>query len=235
VLLLGAMALAAAATATERLVFVTHLDPPFTGFLDELLSEALRHHNIDFEIYRQPGRRVITMVNSGKFDGDAARKGDFKVVSNSDTSAYVRVNEPVLKVRLSLVTRKNSSFVAPTWEAVNLGSTIFIRGSKHIRHKITENNRISVETYASMLAMVATKRARIGVGFKSAIENELRNTPTLAGRLQLSARPIESYAMYTYLHRDRSHYRPMLESALRAFKQTADYQKLVQKYGVAAP
>ena len=141
--------------AKEELVFATHTRSPLSLYLKEVIQEALKPYFLDAEVIEIPGSRVISHVNSGYVDGDLARVGNFKDISDTDTSNYLRVNESIALIEIVMVTLADTEVVHPiTWESINHGKVAFQRGSKTMRMHLNKQNRYALSSSLQVLEMV---------------------------------------------------------------------------------
>ncbi len=216
--------------ANNSLTFATHTRAPLSLFLQEILQQALKPYNKSVSVVEMPGRRVIQQVNSGVMIGDAARIADFKLISNDDTSNYLRVNEAVALTRIVMITKKSLQIEHPSWYMVNQGSVAYLRGSMRLRLKVESKNRVPVSTSIQALKMLARDRVRSVVMFEDIARKLIRKESLLSMKLVIHSPKIDSFNLYTYIHKDHAELVPLLEESLKEIKRNGIYKKIADKY-----
>ncbi|SCA58306.1 exported hypothetical protein [Candidatus Terasakiella magnetica] len=224
--------LSATKVQAESLRFATHTTPPLSNYISDLLTQALAEKKITTEVSPLPGKRVIHLVNSGQFDGDASRIFDFKNISNDPVENYIRVDEGIYKVQVILLTHKDSPIKQASWAKANLGPVTYIRGSKNIRKHINENNRVPATNVRQALTLVAHKRADSAILFKAATLDTLKKHPELSKDLKIHPPNIDEYWLYPFLHKDKSSYIKVVAEQLKKKKNDGTSQTLLKKHGL---
>ena len=205
--------------AQDKLVFATHTRPPLSLYLQEVLQEATRPYSIEIEVIEMPGSRVISQVNSGQVDGDLCRVENFHTVSDDDTSNYLRVNEPIVRTEIVLITLAQAKISQPiTWESINQGKVAFLRGSKTIRKYLHVQNRVALSSNIQVLEMVLNQRVGSAIMFASVAEKLFRQSPHLNEKLSIQQPAILSFNLFTYLNKKHAHLIPKIEYSLKQLK-----------------
>lgn len=223
------------ASAAETFDFITHTRPPVSLFLREVLEEAFQPLHKEITLQELPGKRVIKMVNGGEADGDPSRVKNFKQISDDDASNYVIVDEPILHIEIVMVTHRETSIEEASWEAVNQGKAMFLRGSKRIRKNIDPENRVPVDSIENSLKMLALKRFPSLVMFRSEARSLLQNDSALEKDLMIHQPPLDGYNMYPYLHQKHSALVSELAQSLKSMKADGRFQQIVEKYFISIP
>ncbi len=219
--------------AQDNLIFATHTRPPLSLYLKEVLIEALQPHSISVEVIEMPGSRVISHVNSGDIDGDIARVGNFKEVSDANTSNYLRVDEPVVLIEIVMITLADKEVTYPiSWENINQGNVAFQRGSKTMRKYIDKHNRFATSSSIQVLEMVANKRVDSAIMFSSVAKDLLNKNSGLQEKLVIQTPAVMSFPLYVYLNQKHAELLPKLENSLRQLKINGIIEKIAQKYQI---
>jgi len=221
--------------ANNSISFATHTTPPLSLFLQEVLQTALKPYHKKVTVIEMPGRRVILQVNQGKVVGDAARAGDFKVISNDDTSNYVRVNEAVALTKVVMITRKTSTPEQVSWHELNKGTVAYLSGSKRLRKNVYDDNRVPVSTSKQALEMLARERVKSVVMFESTARNLITNDEHLLATLTIQQPLVDRFNLFTFIHKDHAELVPLLEASLKEMKRNGAYQQIADKYYFSMP
>ncbi len=225
-------ALPAQTRSGEVLTFATHTTPPLSDFVAEILGIILKEHDAQIKMDLLPGRRVISMVNTGRYDGDACRIINFKEISNDDTTFYTIVNEPIVSTKIVVITHHKDKIEHPTWIDVNQGKVAFIRGSKRIRQGIDEAQQVPVDSANQIYELILRGRVRFGVMFKSIAQYELNKmTEEQRKNYTLHPTPLMEYFLYTYLHKSQSSYIEPIARSLKNLKKSGVYKTIANKHG----
>jgi polar amino acid transport system substrate-binding protein len=227
--------LASPAFAADSLFFATHARPPLSDYLREILTEAFRPMGIEISLQEMSGNRVIQMVNRGDADGDPSRIRRFRTISNKAAENYRLVDAPIVQVRLVMVTHKDTVVDEVSWEAVNRGNVLFVRGSKRIRKNVKPENRNELEEVENALELLSNDRFRSAVVFHSQAQRVFRDNPGLAESLVLHEKPLESFNFYTYLHKKHEALIPALQDSLKTLRENGTMARLVEKYYLMMP
>lgn len=221
--------------ATEHISFASHLSPPISTYLKDVLQTALTPYNIKVSLYELPGRRVIEQVNNGFIDGDSGRIINFKEISNDTTSNYRLVKEPILSAKLVLITLKSTPIDDINWVSINTGAVAYKSGSKLLRKNIKEENRISMNKNLSLLKMVAIGRAKSAITFNAIAKSLLDKNPELKSKLLIHPKPIKTFNHYVYLNKKHKKLIPLLKKALKKLSKEGTLNLLAKKHGVSPP
>lgn len=216
----------------ETLTFSTHTTPPVSSFLKDVLRHALMRNSWDLDFKEMPGRRVIYLVNNGQINGDASRVINFQEISNDATENYRIVNEGIYKVSLHLITHKDTHDIKADWDDINQGKVTYIRGSKYIRKNVVPANRRPTDSIENILRQIYNKRIESAVVFKSVIQNAQKNYPIFFNDLKIEAKPLASFWLYPYLHKDSEKYGYPIARALRDMKIEGIFDQLLIKHGL---
>lgn len=226
---------ASPAFAANSLLFATHARPPVSDYLREVLSEAFAPMGIEISLREMSGDRVIQMVNRGEADGDSSRFRRFRSISNKAAENYRLVEAPIVHVRLAMVTHEDTAVEEPSWESVNQGNVVFLRGSKRIRKNVEPENRNEVERVEKALELLSSDRFRSAVVFHSQAQRVFRDNPVLADSLVLHEKPLESFNLYPYLHKKHAALIPGLEASLKTLRENGTMARIAEKYYLAVP
>lgn len=231
----ASLLLACPVSAAESLVFATHARPPLSDYLREILAEAFAPMGIEVTVEEMSGDRAIKMVNEGKADGDPSRIRRFRSVSNEADENYRLVDAPIVHARLVMVTHKDTVVEEPSWESVNRGNVLFVRGSKRIRKNVAPENRNEVEEVEKALELLARDRFRSAVLFQSQAQLVFRENPLLRDSLVFHEKPLESFNLYPYLNKKHAALIPALQDALKKLRENGTMARIAEKYWLAVP
>ncbi|ASP47105.1 hypothetical protein B5D82_04560 [Cognaticolwellia beringensis] len=221
--------------AADKLVFATHVRPPLSLYLKEVIQESLKPYAIEVKVIEMPGSRVISQVNGGYADGDLSRVINFKDISDADTSNYRLVNEPIVLTEIVMITLAKKEIIRPiTWETINQDKVSFLRGSKTIRKYLNIENRVAVSSNTQVLEMVANKRVNSAIMFASVAKNMLNQSPELNSKLMIQSPPVLSFHLFTYLNKKHADLIPKLELSLKQLKDDGFLENTANKYQVTA-
>lgn len=221
--------------ASDKLVFATHTRPPLSLYLTEVMQEALKPHSIKVEVIELPGSRVITEVNNGKADGDLSRVINFKEISDTNTSNYLLVNEPIVLTELVMVTLASTRFSEPiTWDTINQGSVAYLRGSKTIRKHIHPSNRVALASNLQVLEMVESERVSAAIMFNTVLKSLLNRYPNLKDKLTVQTPALLSFHLYPYLNKKHAKLIDRLSNSLKLLKDDGFLEYVAHKYNVTA-
>lgn len=218
------------AHASDTLTFATHTKPPLSSFLQEVLQQALKPHNKTVNVIEMPGRRVIHQVNHGMVVGDAGRASNFKVMSNDDTSNYIRVNEAIALISIVMITRKPLQIKDPSWHELNQGTVAYLNGSKHMRKRVNRYNRVPVSTNIQALEMLARDRVRAVAMFEATARDLISKNSLLSEELLLHQPEVDRFNLYTYINKNHAELVPLLEKSLKKMKKSGKFKKIADKY-----
>ena len=191
-------------SAEDKLVFATHTKPPLSLYFKEVIQKALSPYSIEIEVIEMPGSRVISLVNSGQVDGDLCRVLNFKNVSDSNTSNYLLVNEPIALTEIVMIT---------------------------LAH-IAAPHRVAVSSSKQVLEMVANKRVDSAVMFASVAKNLLKQYPELKDNLVIQRPAVMSFQLFTYLNKKHAQLLPKLEFSLKQLKKNGFLAHAANKYQI---
>tara|TARA_R110000737_G_scaffold70420_2_gene98887 strand:+ start:1416 stop:2339 length:924 start_codon:yes stop_codon:yes gene_type:complete len=220
-------------SAEDKLVFATHTKPPLSLYFKEVIQKALSPYSIEIEVIEMPGSRVISLVNSGQVDGDLCRVLNFKNVSDSNTSNYLLVNEPIALTEIVMITLAHIAAPHPmNWDTINQGKVAFLRGSKTIRKQLNSESRVAVSSSKQVLEMVANKRVDSAVMFASVAKNLLKQYPELKDNLVIQRPAVMSFQLFTYLNKKHAQLLPKLEFSLKQLKKNGFLAHAANKYQI---
>jgi len=122
-----------------------------------------------------------------------------------------------------------------SWHELNKGSVAYLSGSKRLRKKVDEDNRVPVSTSIQALEMLARNRVRAVVMYEAIALDLISQHSLLLEKLLVHQQKIDSFDLFTYIHKDHAELVPLLEKALRKIKHNGAYQKISDKYHFSMP
>ena len=213
-----------------ELVFNSATEEPLsnahnTGFLDVLLSEAVRHIGYQLVRVQLPAERALRDVNKGKLDGEYIRVDGME---NKYTN-LVRVNEKIMD--LDFVAFSHQSLeLKDGWAALEPYNVSFLSGWKIIEANIPKDTRINkVSSPQQLFHMLYKRRTEVIVYERWAGLNILTNDPNYRD-IRVHMPPLATSHMYCYLNKKHADLAEKLAQAIAELKANGTYTKLYRTH-----
>lgn len=215
----------ARAAETPELVLNDVNGPPFTnkqrtGFLDRVGQEVFRRAGLRLRLVQLPPERALRNANAGIEDGDLTRIAGME----KNYPQLIRVPERLIDWRFSAFTRRNDLSVPAHWKSLLPYTVGIIRGWKITEANLATAKKIVLVDDVEQLFRLLEKQRVDAVVYSREMgvwylhEHALRD-------VRLLEPPLESRAMYIYLHRQHSARVAPLAAALRSLKQDGNYDR----------
>jgi ABC-type amino acid transport substrate-binding protein len=171
---------------------------------------------------------VIYETNSGLADGDATRKVNFKELTTLDTSNYLIVNEPVINIKLVLLSKDSFNVDEPSWDVANKGAAAFLRGSNHIAANIEQPHE--ADSIEQCIKLLKRDRVRTVILFEKAATEFFKLNAELVEGITIHREAIDQFELYTYVNKKHAELAKKLSAAIKNAKENGTYQRLQSKY-----
>lgn len=216
----------------DKITFTTASETGGLHFFQQKLiySDLFARLGRDFELIHQPAKRSILDVNSGTYDGDAARIFDLN--KNNPYPDIIRVDESVMNMELVAFTTK-STIKINGWQS--LKSKSYITG--HSRgYKIIESNLpkyidkkqiVIVTDIEQGLKMLKAGRLDIFIDILGFEETIFQKTDEFKNSGIKSAGVLEVLVLYPYINKKHQALIPQIIKALQAMKNDGTHENLL--------
>ncbi len=194
-----------------------------TGFVDNIVNEALNRIGYDLESVHLPAERALINANAGIDDGELLRiAGLQKIYPN-----LIQVPEKIMDMEFVAFTR-HVPFPTSNWQSLKPWSVAIITGWKILEQYITETAELTkVKNVDLLFKLLLKDRTDVivysrWIGLAYIKQHKLKN-------IKMLEPPLGKRSMYVYLHRKHRHLVPKLAASLRAMKQDGSYQRIFEK------
>lgn len=195
-----------------------------------IYTEAFNRIGLDFKMQNNPGERSLIEVDSGKFDGEAARIKDLN--KKNKYPNLIRVNEPIATLYDGAYST-NTSIEVNGWASLR-GTTYeigIIKGVKSVEknlvHHIDPKNIVYLANMNQLTKMLLANRIDLFI-ISTQIENSaLMKTPQTQSikRVGIAGQKI----LYPYIHKKHMDLIPKLAVTLKAMKKDGTYDQLFEQ------
>lgn len=220
----------ALALTEERIILLNSAgDPPVstesrTGFLDEVVAEALRTLGYKLQTVRLPAERALKSSNQGVIDGELLRvKGLDKLYPN-----LIRVPEKIMDLEF-VVFSYTPINLEKGWSALSGKSVAYLNGWKILEKNVPSDSEVTKIKDVKMLFKLLKKHRTDYVLYERWAGLTILKTQKIAG-VKLQQPPLAVKEMYVYLHKKHKDLVPKLAAAILAMKQDGRYQALLKKH-----
>lgn len=211
--------------ASNLLVFNTIGKPPLNtpeghGFMDRVVSEALRRIGYQLETVVVPAERGLRNVNAGIDDGEMSRiRGIEKLYPN-----MVRVPEKIMSWEFCVFTNSSIQYNGE-WEDLKPYSVSFINGWKILEKKVPEQATVlSMKSPDQLFSLLEKRRTDLVIYERWGGLQLLKTNDYSDIRMMLP--PVLVEDVFIYLNKKHSDLVPELSNALAEMKQDGSYQKI---------
>ncbi len=213
------LALNARPVAAEKFRISTAVSDQ-TRMLVPLIEEVYRRIDHEAEVVFLPSLRSLKSSNSGKFDAELVRTTTAVV----EYPNLVQVPEPLFVVSASVVVQKGSDLSEVTWETVGKHSIIYPRGYVLLDARTRGMNAKVASKPANIVRMIVNGRADIGILFT----HDARKFASEMDTLRVIEPPIETVALYHYVHFKHRRLVPLLEKTLIKMYENGEAREILQ-------
>ncbi len=195
----------------------------FKGFVDVLLTEAVRRIGYKLDMRSLPNERSLINSDRGIIDGETQRiAGLEKQYTN-----LIRVPEKVMDWQF-VVFSKQKIDTTQNWNSLKPYTTSFITGWKIFEYNVPKDVQITKTRDAEGLFLLLNKNRTDLVLY------ELWQGLALIKRynykdIMVSYPAMANREMFTYLHKKHALLVPKLAESLRTMKKDGSYQKLYKR------
>lgn len=201
--------------------------PPYTnathdGFLDIIVSEALRRLGVNLKLIKLPPERALINVNAGLDDGELSRiAGLEKLYPN-----LMRVPEKLLDFEFAAFSKDPN--IPADWGSIRQYSVGHIRGWKFYEHHMKGAGVMLTATSPRQLFQLLDRdRIKIALYARWMGQAQLRQMG-IRGVYQL--KPIlAKREMFIYLNKRHARLVPRIDQALKDLKQEGFYKRIAEE------
>jgi polar amino acid transport system substrate-binding protein len=185
-----------------------------------LIEEVYRRIGHKAEVVFLPSLRSLHSSNSGKFDAELVRTTTAVV----EYPNLVQVSEPLFVVSASVIVQEGSDISEATWETVGKHSIIYPRGYLILDARTRGMNATVASTPFMIANMIAKGRADIGIMFTL----DAKKLVSEIDSLRMIEPPIETVALYHYVHFKHRRLVPLLEAVLIEMNNSGESGRILQ-------
>ncbi|OGI56817.1 MAG: hypothetical protein A2V58_01495 [Candidatus Muproteobacteria bacterium RBG_19FT_COMBO_61_10] len=224
-----AWGMSARAASQPELVLNNVNGPPFTnkqqtGFLDRVGQEVFRRAGLRLRLVQLPPERGLRNANAGIEDGDLTRIAGME----KNYPQLIRVPERLIDWRFSAFTRRSDLDVPAHWKSLLPHTVGIIRGWKIAEANLATAKKIVLVDDAEQLFRLLEKQRVDAVVYSREMGLWYRREHGLRD-VRLLEPPLESRAMFIYLHKQHSARVAPLTAALRSVKQDGSYERFYRE------
>lgn len=187
---------------------IAGVDAPESKRIFALLSQAYRDIGFDVRFEALPDLGSVAAVNRGKYDGEVARNLGIQ----QHFSHLVPVQQPVAQIALAVITHRDYQVTRQLLAKADHDSFVYQHKILLLQDWFRGSRAFEVSDARSMLTMLDSRRARIGVAIYGFVADQMGKFPFLRAREDLLA-PIP---LYHYVHERHGYLVPVLETALES-------------------
>ncbi len=193
------------------------------GFITRIEQEALRRLGYTLEYVHFPAERGLQNANAGIIDGDAIRvSGLDKIYPN-----LIRVNEKIMDWEF-VVFSKQDIKIDHGWDSLKPYVVSIINGWKILERNIPKEATLTKVNSANQLFSLLDKNRTDLI-----IYERYRGLARIKNRhsedIHIIEPPLETRAMYMYLHKKHKDLIPQLARVLKEMKQDGTYNKITRE------
>jgi len=194
-----------------------------SGFIARIEKEALHRLGYALENVQFPAERGLQNANAGIVDGDAIRiAGLDKVYPN-----LIRVNEKIMDWEFVAFSKQNIK-IDHGWDSLKPYVVSIINGWKILERNIPKEATLTkVKTASQLFSLLDKNRADLIIYERhrglALIENRY------SGNIHVIEPPLETRAMYMYLHKKHKNLVPELVRVLKEMKQDGTYNRIARE------
>ncbi len=193
------------------------------GFMDELVSEALKRIGYQLNIVKLPAERALKYSNKGIIDGELVR---FPLVGKYYKN-LIQVPEKIIDWDIIVFSYKPIN-TELGWAALSQKSVSYINGWKILDKNIPADAEVTKVTNAESLFNMLRRKRTDYIIFERWAGISLLKKYSM-NNVQLS-KPLFSKGVYTFLHKKHIKLVPKLNKSLSSMKEDGRYQELIKKH-----
>lgn len=194
-----------------------------SGFIDKVEKEAFRRLGYTLEIVRLPAERGLRNSNAGIIDGESIRiAGMEKIYPN-----LIKVDEKIMDWEFVVFSKQDIN-ISNGWDSLKPYAVSFINGWKILEKNIPKESTLTkVKSVTQLFALLEKDRAdlviyeRLG-GLALVLDKHYSD-------IHVIEPPLETRAMYMYLHKKHKDLIPELVRVLKKMKQDGTYRKIARE------
>jgi polar amino acid transport system substrate-binding protein len=186
-----------------------------------LIKEVYRRIGHEAEVTFLPSLRSLASSNSGKFDAELARTTTAVV----EYPNLVQVPEPSFVVSASVIVQKGSDISEATWKTVGKHSIVYPRGYVLLDARTRGMNATVVGKPDNIARMVMKDRVEIGI----LLTYDAEKFASEMSSLRVIEPPIETVALYHYVHFKHRSLVPLLKEVLIKMHKTGEVREILQR------
>ena len=198
--------------------------PEQTGFVDNVLAEALRRMGYGLKVLTVPTQRSLQMSATGLADGELLRTPAIE----AGFPTLLRVPEPLITGEFVVFSREPFD-VKDAWASLAGKSVGIIIGMEIIENKVPKNARVTrVKNETLLFSLLLKKRIDYAVFLKDVGLYHL-NKSNIKG-VVINVIPLETIPAYVYLNPKHAALVAPLTRALQEMKRDGTFQHMVEQH-----
>lgn len=194
-----------------------------SGFIDKIEKEALQQLGYRLETVRLPAERGLQNANAGIIDGESIRiAGLEKSYPN-----LIKVDEKIMDWEFVVFTKQHIE-ITNGWDSLKPYVVSIVNGWKILEKNIPkESGLTTVKSVSQLFTLLEKDRTdliiyeRLG-GLAIILEKQYSTIHAIDP-------PLETRAMYMYLHKKHKHMIPELVRVLKKMKRDGTYSKIARE------
>lgn len=209
-------------------VFQKPEDSPTVSFLELIYREAFSRMNMDFSFKYVPAQRASIEADSGKTDGEPARREAHNIMYPH----LIRVDESVMVITFAAYST-NSKIKLSGWQSLT-GTNYridFYRGIPLVPERLRglpEQNLLELTSHEQALQRLTSGRSDLYIYTEKDMSFLLKNRKDKKIPIY-QVGILDRYTAYPFLHKKHKDLIPKLEAVLRAMKKDGTFKRFEDK------
>ena len=221
----SAMTQASTATQASTIVLATFDQEAPRLTVSELVMRSIyKKLDIEMQLDRHPGNRVLSLANSGKVDGVLLRAA---VIENLAKN-LIKIPTPIAHIRYTAFTKRKNTFEVNGWDSLKPYKVGILRGIKLNEERSKHLNREIITTYPSLFKMLYLERLDVAVFTELDGLYALKKLNLHNDIVNLSP-PIEITPSFHFLHKKHSQLIKRISSLMHQMHTSGELQQLINQ------
>ncbi|MFA6138932.1 MAG: transporter substrate-binding domain-containing protein [Sulfurimonas sp.] len=194
---------------------------PETNLVESIVTEGFKRANIPMKYQTLPTERSLINANIGIDDGEAGRIWDIdKLYPN-----LVRIPVSIHSIDIVILSRKNLHIKTPSdLKLYNVGLIRGVKIAESIAQKAEPLSIVEATDYLTLIKMLTNHRIDVIITSKIALLTMLGETKEQG--LYMTAKPLASLPLYSYLNKKHQALVPQLEKAYKSMVDDGTIEKV---------
>lgn len=225
ILLVAILATTPVMAQTPSIVLATFdQEAPQLAATELVMKAVYKKLDIELQIDRHPGNRVLSLANSGKVDGVLLRATVIEDLAKN----LVRIPIPIADIRYTAYVKRAKAFKINGWESLKPYKVGVLRGIKLVEEQSKHLNPEMVTSYTSLFKMLYLERIDVAIfteldGLYALKKMDLHNDI-----IKLSP-PLEVTPAYHFLHKKHSTLIAKMSALMHEMQQSGELQELIKQ------